>query len=337
VKFAKICKVLRFVLLAFVILYMGILALGLLELTMPELSPDPRPHDEVVANVINIAVYTVVFLVIDIICFVVYASHKKALKKQRDEDRKIDGGSKRKTKKLLLALGIVAILVGMMGSVAYPMMSWVTLLGIVLIIASLCIRVRRHAMARKAKYKYDGNKLEVLYPEKPTVDKYYFIGSQCSEIIQDIINDGYLNFEKFEQTDNGQVRLTFSTDFSREELQKQHDRRDKLFSGERVGAMPEYYSEKSQTIYHLNITSGEPYQKKEEVYIYDEYEIYEDGHKVRTEQRNKRFSHYELITLQDETTFYKFYNLDETPFCDRNGNQLIVSSTEAKELERKKI
>lgn len=336
-KFAKACRVLRFVLLVFVVLYIGILALGLLELTMPEISSDPRPKDEVVSNVINVAIYTVVFLVLDIICFAVYASHKKALQKQQDDDRRVDGGGKRKTKTALLIIGIVLIAVGAMGSVASPMMSWVIFVGIVMIIASLRIKVRRHAMAKKATYKYDGNRLEVVYPEKPTVDKYYFIGSQCSEIIQDIINDGYLNFEKFVQTDNGQVRLTFSTDFSREELQKQHDRRDKKFAGERVGAMPEYYSEKSQTIYHLDITSGEPYQKKEEVYTYDEYDIYEDGVKVRTEQRNKRFSHYVLVTLQDETTYYKFYNLDETPFCDKTGRQLIVSSTDARELERKKI
>jgi hypothetical protein len=88
---------------------------------------------------------------------------------------------------------------------------------------------------------------------------------------------------------------------------------------------------------HIHLTEGEPYQKKEEVYIYDEYDIYEDGKKVRTEQRNKRFSHYVMVTYQQVTTTYNFFNLDETPFCDKTGRQLSVSTTEIKERDRKRL
>ncbi len=336
-KFAKACKVLRFVLLLFVLFFGAILALAVLEWKMPELATNPRPEDEILANLVNIAIYTAVFLVLDIICFAVYASHKKSLKQEQDEDRRVDGGSKRKTKTALRVFGILAIIVGLIGYVASPLLSWLIFLGIILIAASFRIKVREHAGGKKAKYEYESNLLHITYPAKPTVDTFYFIGSECSEIMQDAVNDGYLNFEKFEQTGNGQVRLTFSTDFSREELQRQHDNRDKAFSGKGFSKMPDYYSDKPQTVGHIHLTEGEPYQKKEEVYIYDEYDIYKDGKKVRTEQRNKRFSHYVMVTYQQVTTTYNFFNLDETPFCDKTGRQLSVSTTEIKERDRKRL
>lgn len=336
-KLVKACKVLRFVLLFFVLIFGAILALAVLEWTMPELSSSPRPEEEVLANLINIAIYTAVFLIMDIICFVVYATHKKALKREQDENMQVNGGGKRKSKTALRIFGILFVIIGLIGYVASPLLSWLAFLGIVMLVASFRIKVREHAGGKKAKYEYEGKLLHITYPAKPTVDTFYFIGSECSKIIQDAVNDGYLNFESFEQINNGQVRLTFSTDFTRDELQEQHDNRDKAFSGKSYSKMPDYYSETPQTLPHLDIQHSKAYQEKQEVYTYDEYDIYEGGKKVRTEQRNKRFSHYVLVTYENVTTYTKFYHLDETPYCDQTGRQLIVSSVEKREIDRKRL
>lgn len=336
---AKICKYLRFILLPLTLIMLFLVALSVLEYTMPELSASPRPEEEVLQGLITNAIYTAIVLVINIASFVIYASQKKKLKDAKEPQKRVDPGKRRKTKMAIRVLGILAVVFGIIYSMAIPAFAWLTFLGIILIIVSLAIRTREPQNSAKTARFYEGNKVHITYPSKKSVDHYYFDPTECEKIIQDIINDGYTTFETFTQLNSGQVRMTFSTDLSQSELQAQSERRDKYFleNGKNAGDMPEYFSAQPTFKHHYDWEDGRTWSEKEAVYTHDVYDVYKDGEKVGTETRNERFSHNVQVTYRERISTWSFYNSDETPYLSKDGKHLAVSTVDVSEIERKRI
>ena len=341
--FAKLCKSLRFILALVFLFYGFILACNILEYQNPEIASEQRPSDEIFADIIKHGAIVAVVFLLDIVCFVGYARNKRKLKQEQEreneDNRVIDPGKRRKTRTLLCAIGGLAAGFGLIYSMAIPAFGIVAAAGVVLLLAGLSIKIRTAENQNKTIREQEGNLLHITYPAKKGVDKYYFYPTECAKIIQDAINDGYTELDSFTQLESGRVKLTFSTNLSRAELQKQHDRRDTYFitNGRNASSMPEYFSAEPKVIGHYHYEEGRIWEEKEEVYKYDEYDIYKDGSKVGTETKNKRFSHYELVKYQEQIETWSFYNLDETPYYSKDGRQLAVSTVSNKELSRCKL
>lgn len=333
-KFAKVCRVLRIVFLPFLLMFMLATGAVAVEYFMPEILGSTTPKEEVLMSLTNCAVYTVVFLVAEIIFIAFYRKHKKAIKQENAASTAVHLGKKRKTKIFFRVIGIITIAMGAFLYIAHPVASWLVIVGIGFLVISFVIRVRKHVASGRIHRDLEGNKMSVTYPSKPESNTFH--GYECAEVIQDTINDGYTTFESFTSPQNGQVRFTFSTKLSQKEMQKQYERRDEFFRTKDASNMPDFFSEKP-TIYSTSDESlGSTFKQKEPVYKTEYYDVYKGGEKIR-EETKQVFSHYVYVTYQHVTTTYKFYNKnDNSPFKDKRGEHFIVVVRSTKEIGRER-
>ena len=339
-KFAKVCKVLRFVVLPFALIFAIVFAISLAVYfeKAPEITI-PGEKEEALAAIIYNGIYAAIFIIADIAFFVIYAIHKRKIEwenlKREARDRRVDIGKRRKTKILLRVLAIIIAANGLIFSAVFPPAGWLVIIGGGMFGISFAIRTRTHEGNTVTNRKYDGSRLTVTYPDDSDTT---FKPLQLADIIQDITNDGYLVFEDFNQIGNGRVSLIFSTKFSKAKLQEQHDRRDKYYlsGGKNASDMPPYFSEKTLYTYKMKYYDGEQFETKEAVYTWDEVEIYKGDKLIRTEQRNKRLSHYVINTYQNRFNYYSFFYWDGTPFKTVGGDQLEVEVIEKRHIESRR-
>ena len=334
-KFAKVCKVLRIVFLPITLFMLALVGVYIYIYQHPELHTTPVSDEEAMASLIYIAAYALIFLIADIIFFAVYAKHKARIEweniKEEARDRRVKIGGRRKLKIAFRVIGIILVAMGLLFSYVNPLLGWLFVLGVPFIVLSFAIRSRKHAAESDTNRRYDGDRLIIEYPDNSD-DSFHAV--KVMEVIQDAFNDGYLIFEDYGIIGNGRVRLTFKTGFSREQLQEQHDRRDKYYltGGANAHEMPPYFSPKPILTYERDVSYGERFESKSEIYTYDEVKVYKGDTLVRTEQRNKRFSHYRIETYEYRTEYYYFFYKNGDQFVTVPGKKQLIIEYKIKVL-----
>ena len=145
--------------------------------------------------------------------------------------------------------------------------------GLLLLLASSLIRLRKSYEAKNVKKVYFGRRLKITYPKAGKKDAR---SADLAEIFQDIYNDGYTIVEGFEpfQTKEGylRIRVVFRTELTRKELKEQFKRRHKAFIRKTAYGldMPTFYSDSctfkaSADVQRSKSESG-PYHRYEDTY-----------------------------------------------------------------------
>ena len=145
--------------------------------------------------------------------------------------------------------------------------------GVVFLLASLFIRLRKSYEAKNMKMVYYGRRLKITYPNKRKKDAR---SADLAQIFQDIYNDGYTIVESFEplRTKGGylHIRVIFRTPLTRKELKEQFKRRHKAFCHKTAYGidMPSYYSDSctfnaSTDVQRSKSESG-PYHRYQDTY-----------------------------------------------------------------------
>ncbi len=334
-KFAKVCKVLRFVFLPLTIFMLALVGVYAYIYQHPELHTTPVSDEEAMASLLYILAYAVIFLVADVIFFIVYARHKARIEwesiKEDARDKRVGIGKRRKLKIAFRVIGIILVASGLLFSYVHPLLGWLFVLGVPFIVLSFAIRSRKHAAESDTNRRYDGDRLIIDYPDREG-DTFYAV--KCMDVIQDAFNDGYLIFEDYKIIGNGRVQLTFKTGFTREQLQEQHDRRDKYYlsGGANAHEMPPYFSPKPIITFDRDVTYGERFETKTAIYTYDEVKVYKGDTLVRTEQRNKRLSHYRIETYEYRTEYYYFFYKNGDQFVTVPGKRQLIVEYKTKVL-----
>lgn len=344
--FAKVAKILRFVLLPFVVLYLFIAVLYGAVLVNPELGIELGVYNEEVTpeNFSSVAITNIfmciVFLAADIVFFVIYARYKANLRREQEQSYKSKLSSKRKLKIAFRIIGIILLAAGLLVSIGYrPYGSILILLGIPFFVLSFIIRTRKHVGSKNITRRVEGNKLYVTFKEDDLTSKLSVSNKLC-KIIQDVINDGYYQLEMFDSsTGSNTVNMIFSTPLSNDEIKAQYQRREKYYNSKGANAheMPWYFSDEITIMYYSNVTRQDSYTKRVPIYN-DQYEVTKNsaGVEISRKKVNSLYSHDEIWTYSVTYTEYRFYYKNGSPFTTINGNQVVIYGKDEYVVDKRK-